>query len=384
MVRGVITDGEVDSRPIQSISADDVRRFRRVHLFAGIGVWDYSLNCARWEQPCWTASCPCPPFSAAGQKKACPECGGESPVPHVGRTGYFVCSICQCEWLADERHLYPELWRLVRDGRPAALFGEQVASKDGRVWLASVRASLEILGYAVGSANLCSAGVGGSDIRQRLYWMAYAKHSERRTEHQELAEAHRRNGFGRSSDAGRLGHSERARLEGHAGNGDQSNESRWIGENTTRSASETSAVSGLADSNGGQSRNGTVQRSGEYGLISQDGETMWLADSMQPGRSSWGSESGNGSTPGSRGIVEHTAADALKGFWRDADWLLCTDGFWRPVEAGTFPLAHGSPCRLGRLRGFGDAINAEVAKVFIEESSAVIANRIHSALERGL
>jgi DNA (cytosine-5)-methyltransferase 1 len=38
------------------------------------------------------------------------------------------------------------------------------------------------------------------------------------------------------------------------------------------------------------------------------------------------------------------------GFWRDADWLLCRDGKWRPVEPGTFPLADGSAGRMGRVR----------------------------------
>lgn len=47
--------------------------------------------------------------------------------------------------------------------------------------------------------------------------------------------------------------------------------------------------------------------------------------------------------------------------WRDADWLLCRDGKWRPVEPGTFPLAHGAPARVGRLRAYGNAIVPQVA-----------------------
>ncbi len=54
------------------------------------------------------------------------------------------------------------------------------------------------------------------------------------------------------------------------------------------------------------------------------------------------------------------------GFWRDADWLGCRDGKWRPVEPGTLPLAHGTAARVGRLCGYGNAINAEQAKIFIE------------------
>jgi DNA (cytosine-5)-methyltransferase 1 len=54
------------------------------------------------------------------------------------------------------------------------------------------------------------------------------------------------------------------------------------------------------------------------------------------------------------------------GFWSAPDWLLCRDERWRPVEPGTQPLAHGAPARVGRLRGYGNAIVAPLAKTFIE------------------
>lgn len=40
--------------------------------------------------------------------------------------------------------------------------------------MSGVRLDLEALGYAVGCADLCAAGVGAQHIRQRLYWVAYA------------------------------------------------------------------------------------------------------------------------------------------------------------------------------------------------------------------
>jgi len=55
----------------------------------------------------------------------------------------------------------------------------------------------------------------------------------------------------------------------------------------------------------------------------------------------------------------------VNGLWADSDWLFCRDGKWRPVEPGTFPLAHGAPSRVGRLRAYGNAINAEAAAHFI-------------------
>jgi DNA (cytosine-5)-methyltransferase 1 len=52
---------------------------------------------------------------------------------------------------------------------------------------------------------------------------------------------------------------------------------------------------------------------------------------------------------------------ATRGFWANADWVDCADGKARPVEPGTFPLAHGVPARVGRLRGYGNAIVPQVA-----------------------
>ena len=65
------------------------------------------------------------------------------------------------------------------------------------------------------------------------------------------------------------------------------------------------------------------------------------------------------------GLCSDSNAGPTNGFWRDADWLFCRDGKWRPVEPGTFPLAHGAPARVGRLRGYGNAIVAPLAAEFI-------------------
>ncbi|WP_162264925.1 DNA cytosine methyltransferase, partial [Salmonella enterica] len=73
----------------------------------------------------------------------------------------------------DERHLWPVFFRLVKECRPPVIFGEQVSSKDGLEWFATVQADLENAGYAVAAFDTCAASVGAPHIRQRLYWMAY-------------------------------------------------------------------------------------------------------------------------------------------------------------------------------------------------------------------
>jgi DNA (cytosine-5)-methyltransferase 1 len=72
-------------------------------------------------------------------------------------------------------------------------------------------------------------------------------------------------------------------------------------------------------------------------------------------------------TPGASS-PQHQNAEQRGGagdFWTGADWISCRDGKSRPIEPGTFPLAAGAPARVGRLRAYGNSINAEAARHFI-------------------
>ena len=109
-----------------------------------------------------------------------------------------------------------------------------------------------------------------------------------------------------------------------------------------RAARPAGLAGGLADVNGGLTRDGCVQCGGQHGCESQDGEAGRLVESADPAGTS-----------------------ATDGVWRDPDWLLCRDGRWRPVEPGTFPLADGLPGRMGLLRGYGNAIVPPLAAEFV-------------------
>lgn len=76
-----------------------------------------------------------------------------------------------------------------------------------------------------------------------------------------------------------------------------------------------------------------------------------------------GREGTSGSTPAA-GLSGDCAE--VNGFWRNADWIRHTDDSWRPVEPGTLPLAHGISARVGRLRAYGNAVNVEAARIWIE------------------
>ena len=140
--QGHIAPGEVDERSITDVCPADLLGYSQVHLFAGIGGWSLAARIAGWpdDRPLWTGSAPCQPFSDAGAKRG----------------------------TDDERHLWPVMRDLVAVCRPPVVAGEQVASRLGLDWLASVRSDLEVEGYAVGAADLCAAGVGAPHIRQRL------------------------------------------------------------------------------------------------------------------------------------------------------------------------------------------------------------------------
>ena len=306
---GHIAEGDVDERSIVEVEASDLRKYDQCHFFAGIGVWSYALRAAGWadDRKVWTGSCPCQPFSVAG----------------LGR-GF-----------ADERHLWPVWAKLVAECRPDVLFGEQVANNDALAWLDVVQADLEAADYAVGTIDLCAAGLGAPHLRQRLWWVAESDRQRRAGERvcvqpgrplEALPEVARRGTPGRLAD--NAGH----------GRGEERPDSGGDGEGNRAEGRPPGLVPG-----------------GDAGVLGNpDGA---------------GPQVGQGHPDGCRAVrIEGSAAaetGAVRGYWGAADLIWCRDGKYRPVEPGTFPLAHGVANRVGRLRATGNALVAPVAKAFV-------------------
>jgi DNA (cytosine-5)-methyltransferase 1 len=55
----------------------------------------------------------------------------------------------------------------------------------------------------------------------------------------------------------------------------------------------------------------------------------------------------------------------MGGFWSDSGIVHCSDGKARRFESSSFPLAHGVSNRVGRLRGYGNAVVPALAATFI-------------------
>lgn len=334
---GHIAPGEVDERSIEDVTPDDLRGFTQCHFFAGIGVWSHSLRLAGWpdDRPVWTGSCPCQPFSAAGKG----------------------------DGFADERHLCPHFFHLISERRPQHVFGEQVASGNANSWFDLVQTDLEGMGYTFGLVPFTSAGIGAPHIRERAYWVANANHDRQQPGQRGWSGCkcvEQGIDIGRSRQNGGMGNANVTRLEGLGGNDSAAGRKRATG---------PAASPGLHD-----------------GLANTDNEQHSIAIS------------GCGHEYVSTGREQDPAAPAglrrdyrpleVNGFWRDADWLFCRDGKWRPVEPGTFPLVDGAAARMGRveprvarvassnrvgrLKGYGNAINAQAAAAFIRAYMEVV------------
>ena len=346
--RGLIPPGDVDRRSIVDVSPSDLRGYPQCHFFCGIAGWPLALKLAGIPatRPLWTGSCPCQPFSVAGEGKG----------------------------IADERHLWPVFFGLIRACNPPIVFGEQVASaavlgsaskpvkRDAGkaiqpVWLDGVFADLESAGYACGSADIPAAGVNAPHIRQRCYWGAI-----------------------RMADTIKPG------LEGHGGNVHDGHQPGWIGEDQAGPVGEGCESVGLGHPPSGRlGIIGDASLAGSCGHAHGSGVDCGVgdSDSQSTGRHAGGAHATQAEY-GARESDDHGSLDAgngvfggmgiaysnrrepgqsstetagqghsalSTGFWDDAHWHHCRDNKYRrvPVESVFFTEFNG----LSRLLGAG-------------------------------
>ena len=364
---GHIADGIVDERSISDVRPDELQEFTQCHFFAGIGVWSYALRAAGWEddRPVWTGSCPCQPFSGAGNRKG----------------------------VADKRHLWPHWFHLIEQCRPSTVFGEQVASKDGLGWIDLVQADMEGADYAIGAFDLCSAGFGAPHIRQRLWfvadtddtrrqgWISGRSDTERQDQHGHVGRDSTIDRMGNADDSGSQGSGETRVGQGVEQSGSQSTRTRTDGrvDDTIGDGRNARGIGDHGRNVGEQSdpvvedgRVGNAQHDGQSTITEPRGDDQDASDDAKEQIVSVQSEGASvtrddrSCNGGEGGSDTQARAYETNGFWSDADWLLCRDGKWRPVRPQSFPLVDGATARVGRLRAYGNAITAQVAQGLIE------------------
>jgi DNA (cytosine-5)-methyltransferase 1 len=326
---GLLPPGDVDERSIQDVTAADLRGYGQCHFFAGIGGWAHALELAGWPRarPVWTGSCPCQPYSSAGQGK------GD----------------------ADPRNLWPDFCRLIRQCRPQCVLGEQVENAVRHGWLDRVCADLEAEEYAVGSVVLGAHGAGAPHLRHRLFWVAHAhgrhpadREQQRGREHRQQSDRGPAGGLADGTGPGRTGGGGGAQGDGRGSAvGGFLGNPAGVGRPEHLGRARAGEEPQLAGPGGGLGPAGPLGESGGPGLPDAEPEAL-------PGAG--------------RGLEGGAATQPGGSFWADCGLLLCRDGKTRraPVEPLLFPLAHGVPNRVGLLRGAGNAVVPQVAAQFVQ------------------
>lgn len=396
----LIPDGYVDERSITEVTPSDLEGFTQCHFFAGIGGWPLALRMAGVPESTrlWTGSPPCQPFSVAGESLG----------------------------FDDPRHLAPAFLRLIRECRPERLYGEQVGAAIGKHWLDFVFLNLEEKGYACGASVLPACSVGAPHKRERIFFgadllvhadderiptagygtraadairsgqafgiVAHAHGSQHKERLSGCRQGDRPEGSGSSVEltglrlSDELADSDDYRQQPSGGRGCRSGSSRQG--NNTRWSGEACWMAD-SDDKGPQRRSGVSECSYEQligagsleDVVEQPGSERreWREASapgnQHDGSTSIGSESEYGPGVSSAYRLPEHATGPYHGFWDGADWLGCRDGKFRPVESGTQPLAHGIPARVGRLRGYGNAIVPQAAAEFIKAFEASVSGR---------
>jgi DNA (cytosine-5)-methyltransferase 1 len=307
---GHLPKGDVDERSVVDVRPDDLRGYTQCHFFAGISGWSLALQLAGVspDTALWTGSCPCGPFSDGGKRRG----------------------------FKDKRHLWPYWFNLIRECRPAICLGEQVASKLAYRWLDLVCADLENEGYAVGSAELGAHSVSAPHKRQRLFFVGHRDH-DRQLQIEGRDFPLERSGelaLGESSEIGGVGHADGAGSQGHGG---------------------------LVEEHGAEGRTPAQRFAGPSGRGLGDAQLLGHVAVRELG-----------AAEEKRRMRQPEGPSPLGGFWSDAEWIECRDGKARPIEPGTFPLASRIPARVGRLRGYGNAIVPQVAAAFVRAALSLL------------
>ena len=402
---GHIAAGDVDERSIVDIRPSDLIGYTQCHFFAGIGVWSYALRRAGWpdDRPVWTGSCPCQPFSAAGKG------AGFTDERHLWPHFHWLIENCRPpvvfgEQVASKDGLgWLDLVQADLEGSGyssgavdtcAAGFGAPhirqrlywVANADNAGSQGRCGMPERAVERAVGPGGVAD-GVANPDQQQR--------------NRSGNAGAPRRREPANDWATGGLVISDRCRAREVADGAREAGEEALRGARPDDCATvslRTSTTGGLAHNNddgcstpsisGFQNSEHNVEPRGRidglanfcgpecYCELTSDRPARECLERMADANKQHGHDGGYGASHDCGQLNEPTELREgertvlrprpTNGHWRDADWLFCRDGKWRPVEPGTFPLAHGAAARVGRLRGYGNAIVAPAAQAFIE------------------
>ena len=240
---------------------------------------------------------PCQPFSVAGKQKG----------------------------TSDDRHLWPEMFRLIREIKPQFVIGENVKNiiniQDGVVF-ETVCTDLESEGYEVQPFNIPAAGVGAPHRRERVWIVAYA---ERYNEIQQIQ---------KSDGTQNQVQSKRGQEDSASWISGRTNSIRQTNNRYETNVAYTESIESHV---------------GEHGKHQEE-------------------RSRQGEIRGENSHDANTYSKRLEGFraeheLRNSEKEKQTSGnSWWSVEPNVGRVANGVPGRVHRLKGLGNAIVPQIAK----------------------
>jgi DNA (cytosine-5)-methyltransferase 1 len=294
-----------------------------------------------------TGGFPCQPFSVAGSRKG----------------------------TDDNRHLWPEMFRIIKEFKPRWIIGENVRGivsiQDGLVF-ETVCTDLESEGYEVQTFNIPAVGVGAPHKRERIWIVANSRCSVRREQSSRNSESIRSGTFKeteRSTDTSEITRpSERTETMADT-------ESKRTGENNERLRSGTSGVSGrqgtiriqedVANTNESISRERQI-----FGNPNDKGRgaSETRRESLQPeDRQTRTDNLGSGSEVMANTNSERQQEQCRpKSIQEEGNELECSSSqsgrnFW-DIEPDVGRVVNGLPGRVHRLKGLGNAIVPQIAQ----------------------
>ena len=208
---------------------------------------------------------------------------------------------------ADDRNLWPEMFRVIGELRPRWVVAENVPNLDAMGYLDVAIDDLESIGYEVRPVEIPAAGVGAPHLRRRIWIVAYARS-----------------------------------IGNPAGITDQT---------TGEEGNSTESINGSEDVSDAFCLNDDDGRHGTSPICREQRRSAELS----------GGEETMADTGGER--LPITEQEALQGSRRGQEGGSVAECGWWSVEPDVGRVAHGVPSRVDRLKGLGNAIVPQIAEI---------------------
>ena len=229
-----------------------MEKLRHGSLFSGIGGFDLAAEWMEWDN---VFHCEWNEFGQKVLKHYWPQAESFSDITKTDFTKYygtvdiitggFPCqpysSAGKRKGKEDERHLWPEMLRAIREVSPRFVVGENVrglTNWNGGMVFDEVCAELESYGYQVAPVIIPACAVGAPHRRERIWFVAYADGAEqrnhRRTDNSEAEKIRRENQSNVSRELSSYGNASNAdswRLERTTKIRRHSFDAKWKNEN---------------------------------------------------------------------------------------------------------------------------------------------------------